>query len=104
MDTDQSIVSVMQDLGKGNKSQTVDIIDFENIENNEFLCTNQFKVSGVNQNIIPDVMCFVNGMPLAGIESNHHISLILWKQELISCSLFKSRNPENDEGLAFTIT
>ncbi len=61
-------VSVMQDLGKGNKGQTVHIIDFENSENNEFLCTNQFKVSGVNQNIIPDILCFVNGLPLAVIE------------------------------------
>ena len=61
-------ISVMQDLGKGNKGQTVHIIDFENPENNEFLCTNQFKVSGVNQNIIPDILCFVNGLPLAVIE------------------------------------
>ena len=61
-------ISVMQDLGKGNKGQTVHIIDFENPENNEFLCTNQFKVSGVNQNIVPDILCFVNGLPLAVIE------------------------------------
>ena len=61
-------ISVMQDIGKGNKGQTVKIIDFENIENNEFLCTNQFKVEGVNQNIIPDIILFVNGLPLAVIE------------------------------------
>ena len=61
-------VSVMQDLGRGNRGQTVHIIDFENPENNEFLCTNQFKVSGINQNIIPDIVLFVNGLPLAVIE------------------------------------
>ena len=61
-------VSVMQDFGKGNKGQTVYIIDFENPENNEFLCTNQFKVFGTNQNIIPDIILFVNGLPLAVIE------------------------------------
>ena len=61
-------VSVMQDVGTGNKGQTVRIIDFENPANNEFLCTNQFKVSGVNENIIPDIVCFVNGLPLAVIE------------------------------------
>jgi type I restriction enzyme, R subunit len=60
--------SVMQDVGKGNRGQTVKFIDFENLENNEFLCTNQFKVSGVNQNIIPDIILFVNGLPLAVIE------------------------------------
>jgi type I restriction enzyme, R subunit len=60
--------SIRQDVGKGNKDQTVKFIDFDNLENNEFLCTNQFKVSGVNQNIIPDIILFVNGLPLAVIE------------------------------------
>jgi len=60
--------SVEQDLGKGRKGQTVKIIDFDNIENNEFICTNQFKVEGANQKIIPDIVCFVNGLPLAVIE------------------------------------
>jgi type I restriction enzyme R subunit len=61
-------VSVIQDIGHGNKGQTVKIIDFDNPENNDFLCTNQFKVSGINQNIIPDITLFVNGLPLAVIE------------------------------------
>jgi len=61
-------LSVEQDLGKGRKGQTVKLIDFENPENNEFICSNQFKVEGVNQNIIPDIVCFVNGLPLAVIE------------------------------------
>lgn len=63
-----SYQSVTQDLGKGNKGQTVKVIDFENPDNNEFLCTNQFKIEGVNQNIIPDIILFVNGLPLAVIE------------------------------------
>lgn len=63
-----SYQSVVQDLGKGNKGQTVKIIDFDNPDNNEFLCTNQFKIEGVNQNIIPDIILFVNGLPLAVIE------------------------------------
>ena len=57
-----------QDLGKGRKGQTVKIIDFDNPDNNEFLCVNQFKVEGPNQNIIPDIVLFVNGLPLAVIE------------------------------------
>tara|TARA_A200000113_G_scaffold221499_1_gene233448 strand:- start:841 stop:3816 length:2976 start_codon:yes stop_codon:yes gene_type:complete len=92
-------VSVMQDLGKGNKSQTVHIIDFENLENNEFLCTNQFKVSGVNQNIIPDVMCFVNGLPLAVIECKS--PYITNPMEIGIDQLLRyanRRTPENDEG------
>jgi type I restriction enzyme R subunit len=61
-------ISVSQDLGSGLRSQTVKIIDFENIDNNDFHCVNQFKVSGPTQNIIPDIILFVNGLPLAVIE------------------------------------
>ena len=61
-------LSVEQDVGKGRKGQTVKIIDFDQPDNNDFLCTNQFKIEGLNQNIIPDIVCFVNGLPLAVIE------------------------------------
>lgn len=60
-------LSVEQDLGKGRKGQTVKLIDFDTPSNNEFLVTNQFKVEGA-QNIIPDIICFVNGIPLVVIE------------------------------------
>ncbi len=63
-----SYQSVIQNLGKGNKGQTVKVIDFDNPDNNEFLCSNQFKIEGPNQNIIPDIVLFVNGLPLAVIE------------------------------------
>ena len=59
---------VEQDLGKGRRGQTVKLIDFDLIENNEFLCVNQFKVQGPIQNIIPDIILFVNGLPLGVIE------------------------------------
>jgi type I restriction enzyme R subunit len=61
-------ISIEQDLGKGKKNQTVRLIDFEHTENNEFLVVNQFKVSGVTDNIIPDLVIFVNGLPLVVIE------------------------------------
>ena len=61
-------MSYEQDLGTGRKGQTVKIIDFDNIENNEFLVVNQFKVHGLKQNIIPDIIIFINGLPIAVIE------------------------------------
>ncbi len=61
-------LSVEQDVGKGRKGQTVKIIDFDQPDNNDFLCTNQLKIEGINQNIIPDIICFVNGLPLVVIE------------------------------------
>ncbi|QPN64479.1 type I restriction endonuclease subunit R [Synechococcus sp. CBW1004] len=60
--------SVDQDLGSGRRGQTVKLIDFENLENNEFLCVDQFKVQGPSQNIIPDILLFVNGLPLGVME------------------------------------
>lgn len=63
-------ISVEQDLGKGRRGQTVKIIDFDSPDkskNNEFLCVNQFVVEGA-QRIIPDIVLFVNGLPLAVIE------------------------------------
>lgn len=51
----------------GAKSPTVKYIDFENIENNNFLAISQFMVDGA-QTIIPDITLFVNGIPLVVIE------------------------------------
>ena len=92
-------VSVMQDLGKGNKGQTVHIIDFDNLENNEFLCTNQFKVEGVNQCIIPDIVLFVNGLPLVVIECKSPYitnSMETGIEQLLRYA--NRRNPLHDEG------
>ena len=47
---------------------TVKLVDFDNIDNNEFIVANQFKVHGEQENIIPDIVVFINGMPIAVIE------------------------------------
>jgi len=44
------------------------LIDFANPENNEFVVANQFTVIENNQNKRPDLVLFVNGMPLVVIE------------------------------------
>lgn len=44
------------------------LVDFNNPENNEFLVTNQFTVIENNINKRPDVIIFVNGLPLVVIE------------------------------------
>jgi len=49
------------------KSPTVKYIDFENIENNDFLAVSQFMVDGA-ETIIPDITLFVNGIPLVVVE------------------------------------
>ncbi|WP_198266631.1 type I restriction endonuclease subunit R [sulfur-oxidizing endosymbiont of Gigantopelta aegis] len=44
------------------------LIDFEHPENNEFVVANQFTVIENNQNKRPDLVLFVNGLPLVVIE------------------------------------
>lgn len=95
-----SYQSVVQDLGKGNKGQTVKIIAFDNIENNDFLCTNQFKIEGVNENIIPDIILFVNGLPLAVIEcKSPYKSTAPLAEGINQLRRYANlRNPADDEG------
>jgi len=50
------------------RSYEVALIDFENPFNNEFLCINQYTIIEKNQNKRPDVLLFVNGIPLVVIE------------------------------------
>ena len=50
------------------RSYEVALIDFENPQNNEFLCVNQYTIVEKNQNKRPDVLLFVNGLPLVIIE------------------------------------
>ncbi|MDE0159474.1 MAG: type I restriction endonuclease subunit R [Candidatus Dadabacteria bacterium] len=92
-------VSVMQDLGRGNKGQTVHIIDFDNIENNEFLCANQFKVKGLNQDIIPDIVLFVNGLPMVVIECKSPYITNPMQEGIDQLLRYANRrNPSDDEG------
>jgi type I restriction enzyme R subunit len=91
--------SVEQDLGKGRKGQTVKIIDFDNLENNEFICTNQFKIEGANQKIIPDIVCFVNGLPLAIIECKSPYITSPMSEGINQLRRYANlRHPHDDEG------
>jgi len=49
------------------KTEIVKLIDFENPENNDFLVVNQFSIRG-KQLRRPDIIVFINGMPLFVIE------------------------------------
>jgi type I restriction enzyme R subunit len=61
-------ISVEQDLGYGRKNQTVKFIDYEDPENNDFLVVSQMKFAGLEENIIPDLVIYLNGIPVAVIE------------------------------------
>ena len=50
------------------RSHEVALVDFTNPGNNEFLAVNQYTIVENNQNKRPDVLLFVNGIPLVVIE------------------------------------
>ncbi len=52
-----------QQIGKQLK-----VIDFDNPSNNDWLVVNQFTVEGIKHNRRPDLVVFVNGLPLTVIE------------------------------------
>lgn len=49
----------------------VKFIDYENIDNNEFLVVNQMRFKGERANSVPDLVVFINGLPLAVIEAKN---------------------------------
>ena len=51
------------------KPQPVFLIDYENINNNDFLIVNQMRYHGHGNNSIPDIVVYVNGLPLAVLEA-----------------------------------
>ena len=44
------------------------LIDFENLANNRFMAVNQFTIQGTKQPRRPDIVCFINGLPIAVLE------------------------------------
>lgn len=62
--------SVSENRKTGEKSPTVRFIDFNHRDNNRFIAVCQFKVRifGTEYHIIPDIVMFLNGLPVVVIE------------------------------------
>lgn len=62
------------------KSDHVQLFDFHNIGNNQFLVVNQFTIQGARQLRRPDIIVFINGLPIAVIELKNpaDISTDVW--------------------------
>lgn len=61
-------VDVEYQTKDGSKANNVRVIDFENPLNNEFMAINQFTIIENKNNRRPDIIIFVNGLPLSVIE------------------------------------
>ena len=76
-------IALEQDRGDGRKNHTVRFIDFEKPSRNEWLVTRQYKVLGAKKHVIPDIVVFVNGLPLAVIECKSPTIGETWKAEAV---------------------
>jgi len=54
--------------GDRTKGEVVKLIDFHNVDNNDFLVVNQFTIKGTKGNRRPDLVVFINGLPISVIE------------------------------------
>ena len=64
--------TVKQDIfGNGQKKpQTVNFIDWEDVDNNDFLVVRQFEVQTLSgKSIFPDIVIFINGIPVVVLEA-----------------------------------
>lgn len=61
-------VPVEVDMDGERRGDRVVLVDFDTPERNRFLVVNQFTVQGSKQPRRPDLVCFINGLPIAVIE------------------------------------
>ena len=61
-------VKVTYHEGDHEVGKQLKVIDFDNPDNNEWLVVNQFTIHGQKHNRRPDVLVFVNGLPLSVLE------------------------------------
>ena len=76
-------IALEQDRGDGRKSHTVRFLDFDRPDRNEWIVTRQYRVLGSKKHVIPDVVVFVNGLPLAVIECKSPTIGDAWKAEAV---------------------
>ena len=86
----------------GGRDQTVRFIDFDHPERNDFLAINQFRVDrpGNQGSIIPDIVLFVNGIPLVVVECKSPAATNPMEEAITQLLRYSNqRGAEVDEGV-----
>ena len=92
-------------FGAEENSQQIKLIDYDNLKNNDYLCTNQFWVDGGDHRIRTDVLLFVNGIPLVNIEAktaarDRHVD---WREGARQCGRYLREAPRLYDSNIFCI-
>ncbi|MCP8308591.1 MAG: HsdR family type I site-specific deoxyribonuclease [archaeon] len=91
-------------LQKEGKERVIKLIDLENIENNEFIVTNQLRVEGLKGNIRADIVLLVNGIPLVLIEGkNPTREEVDWTDAYRQIKRYEDQAPEIFKYVQFSI-
>ena len=76
-------IALEQDRGDGRKSHTVRFFNFDKPGRNEWIVTRQYKVLGSKKHIVPDIVVFGNGLPLAVVECKSPTIGDTWKSDAV---------------------
>lgn len=88
---------------KEQKEGVIKLVDFENIENNDFVVTNQFRVEGLKTDR-PDIVLLVNGIPLVLIEGKNPVSKeVSWLDAYAQIKRYEEEIPEIFKYVQFSI-
>jgi type I restriction enzyme R subunit len=91
-------------MQKEGKERVIKLVDLENIESNEFIVTNQFKLEGTKGSIIPDIVLLVNGIPLVLIEcKNPTEERVDWTDAYKQIKRYEEQAPELFKYVQFSI-
>lgn len=72
--------TVKQTINGVDDFHSVHFIDYINIENNDFLVVNQIKYHGRYQNSVPDLVVYINGLPIGVIECKSPTAQNAWEK------------------------
>jgi len=91
-------------IQKEGKERVIKLVDLENIENNEFIVTNQFKLERSRGGIKADIVLLVNGIPLLLIEcKNPTKERVDWTDTYKQIKRYEEQAPELFKYVQFSI-
>lgn len=86
--------SVKQVIAGKEEFKAVHFIDYSNPDNNDFLVVNQIKYHGKYQHSVPDLVVYINGMPIAVIECKSPVALNSWEKAYSDLHYYQENSPK----------
>jgi len=85
---------IKHQLLKKAKTLTLNLVDYSNPENNDYLLAPQAKFEGFPENTKPDYTLFINGLPIAVIEAKSSTRVDSYEEALVQIHRYEEESPE----------